>query len=151
MVYTQTLRSMDRAGRLVYICSVEAAMPYDLTCLPGEYAICQLPPDAPAAPVAGGSSFLSVTRTADELSVVCRAADAPPGSRVEAGWRCLKLAGPFAFDETGVLASVAAPLAAAGVGIFAISTYNTDYVLVKDAQLAAALDALRAAGHTVHT
>ncbi len=124
-------------------------MPHTLTLLPGEYAICQLPAEAAAPTVATGSIFLSVTRTADELSVVCRAEDAPAASRVEAGWRCLKLAGPFAFDEVGVLASVAAPLAEAAVGIFAISTYNTDYVLVKAAQLDAALAALREAGHTL--
>ena len=124
-------------------------MPQTLTLLPGEYAICQLPPEAIALTVATRSIFLSVTRTADELSVVCRADAAPAASRVEVGWRCLKLAGPFAFDEVGVLASVAAPLAEAEVGIFAISTYNTDYVLVKAAQLDAALAALRGAGHTL--
>jgi hypothetical protein len=88
-----------------------------------------------------------VTRTADELSIVCDEAAPPDGPRVERGWRAFKFGGPFPFEATGILASVAAPLAAAGVGIFALSTFDTDYVMVKEAQLDPAVRSLRAAGH----
>ena len=78
---------------------------------------------------------------------MCPAADAPAGATVERGWRALGVLGPLDFGLTGILASIAAPLAAAGVSIFAISTYDTDYVLVRETALATAVDALRAAGH----
>jgi hypothetical protein len=105
--------------------------------------------DVPPWAIAPG--FFSITRTPDELSIVT-AQDAPPtGILHEPGWRCLKLAGQFDFALTGILASLATPLADAGVGIFAISTYNTDYVLVKQADLTQAVAALQAAGHRVNT
>ena len=93
--------------------------------------------------------FFSVTRTGDELSVVCPEVVVPGDARSEGGWRALKLEGPFEFSEVGVLASVAAPLAEAGVGIFAVSTFDTDYVLVKEEQLSPAVAALRGRGHEV--
>jgi uncharacterized protein len=100
-------------------------------------------------------SFASITRTADELSVVCATAHVPsaplPANVArDDGWRALKVAGPFAFTEIGVLLQVAAPLAAAGISILAMATFDTDYVLVQETQLARAVDALRAAGHAVH-
>jgi hypothetical protein len=100
------------------------------------------------------SSFTSVTRTTDELSVVCATDRVPPlpaDARVARadGWRALKVVGPFAFTEVGVLLQVAAPLAAAEIGILAMATFDTDYVLVQEAQLGRAVAALRAAGHTV--
>lgn len=95
------------------------------------------------------SGFCSVTRTADELSVVCTEGFVPEGVRCEKGWRVLKLEGPFEFSEVGVLASVAAPLAEVGVSIFAVSTFETDYVLVKDEQLEPAVGALRERSHEV--
>jgi len=93
--------------------------------------------------------FFSVTRTADELSVVCREDEVPEGARSEGGWRVLKLEGPFEFSEVGVLASVTAPLAEAGVGIFALSTFDTDYLLVREDQVGSAAAALRGRGHEV--
>ena len=119
-----------------------------LRTLPGELAVCRLPADAPA-PALGAAALWSVTRTADELSIVCPAADAPAGAEVERGWRALKVAGPLDFALTGILAAIAAPLADAGVSIFAVSTYDTDYVLVREAALPAAAEALRRAGHDV--
>jgi len=104
-----------------------------------------LPPDA-AWPATAAGSLFSITRTADELSVVCPEDDTPPGARVERGWRALKLQGPIPFAEVGVLSSIAGALAGAGLSLFALSTYDTDYVLVKERDLAAALDALRTAG-----
>jgi uncharacterized protein len=120
-----------------------------VTVLDGELAVCRLAPDAPAPQPAAGAELLSVTRTRAELSVVCAAAAAPPDATVEAGWRALAVAGPLDFALTGVLASLAEPLAAAGISIFAISTYDTDYVLVRDGALAGAIEALRGAGHEV--
>ena len=90
-------------------------------------------------------------RTPLELSIVCAAAFVPGDVRSEKGWRCLSVAGPIAFEETGVLSSVAAPLAEAGIGIFAISTFDTDYVLVPGRRLADAVRALAAARHRVTT
>jgi uncharacterized protein len=119
-----------------------------LRALAGELAVCRLPADAPApAPAAGALG--SVTRTAEELSIVCPVADAPPGAEVECGWRALQVAGPLDFALTGVLAAIAVPLAEAEISIFAVSTYDTDYVLVREAALPAAAEALRRAGHEV--
>jgi hypothetical protein len=125
---------------------------FTLTVQPGVLAICRLPADAPVPPVPAGAHPLhAVTRTADELSVVCAEADVPEGAIADGGWRALTLAGLFDLTtEVGVLVRVLQPLADAGVGIFAISTYDTDHVLVRAAQLEAAVAALRAAGHEVH-
>jgi hypothetical protein len=106
----------------------------------GEYSVCRLAVGAPVP-----LRFFSLTRTAEELSVVCFAGEEPEGSRVEGGWRCFRVAGTLDFALTGVLSSIAAPLAAAGVSLFAVSTFDTDYVLVKD--LEAAKRALEAEGH----
>ena len=117
--------------------------------LDGELAVCRLPADAPAPPVPTGGALFAVTRTREELSIVCPRADAPADATVEPGWRALGVVGPLDFGLTGILAALAAPLAAAGVSIFALSTYDTDYVLVRETALTAALDALRGAGHSV--
>ena len=98
---------------------------------------------------AARGAITCITRTPAELSIVCAAAAVPPGVRAESGWRALVLEGPIPFTQTGVLASIATPLAEAKVGLFAISTYDTDVVLVKEADLARAIHALRAAGHVV--
>jgi hypothetical protein len=115
-----------------------------LRLLPHRYAVCRLAADAdvPAA-------FFSVTRTPDELSVVCAEEDVPEDTKSEGGWRIFQVAGPLEFSLTGVLAAIAAPLASASVSIFAISTFDTDYVLVKEENLARAVQALRGAGHRV--
>lgn len=115
----------------------------------GEFAVCRLPPDAPVPAWAGSGVFSSVTRTTDELSILCPAVQVPAGVKHEAGWRLLKLQGPFAFTETGILAAVLTPLAAAKIGILALSTFDTDYLLVKDEKLAATVCALEAVGLTV--
>jgi hypothetical protein len=116
--------------------------------LPGRYAICRLAPDAPIPGWASSAAFLSITRTRDELSIVCDEA-AVPGVKHDRGWRCLRLEGPLDLSLTGVLASVLQPLAAAAVSIFAVATFDTDYLLVPNAQLDSATAALRAAGHAV--
>jgi uncharacterized protein len=123
-----------------------------LTVLAGELAVVRLPPDAHVpqwAFSAAPGMLWSLTRTDDEVSIV-RGIDAVPSdARAERGWRALRIAGPIDFALTGVLASVLAPLADAGVSIFAISTYDTDYVLVRGHALDAAVGALRRAGHHV--
>ncbi|GIW38534.1 MAG: ACT domain-containing protein [Meiothermus ruber] len=126
------------------------ALTLDLHLLEGQYAVCWLEPTAPVPAWAEGEGFLSIARAEDELTVVCQQRRVPPGVRAERDWRCLRLAGPFDFALTGILAAVLNPLAQAGVGIFAVSTYRTDYVLVKAHHLAQALAALSQAGHRVH-
>jgi len=116
---------------------------------PEPLSICRLPGDAPIPAWATQRAFFSVTRTSDELSVVCASIQVPPGVTAHDGWRALKLVGPFDLLLVGILLGVAAPLAAAGVTIFPIATYDTDYLLVRDGQLSAAIDALRDAGHQV--
>ncbi|WP_233134387.1 ACT domain-containing protein [Rubrivirga sp. SAORIC476] len=117
-----------------------------LDVLPGRLAVCRLAPDAPLAPWMGEGVVSSLSRTTAELSVVCAEASVPEGVRVEAGWRALALRGPIDFALTGVLVRILQPLAEADVGIFALSTYDTDLVLVKEVQLADAVAALRDAG-----
>ena len=121
-----------------------------LTLMPERLAICHLAAGADLPAWAFGPGFFSVTRTADELSIVTGQDAPPPGVLHEPDWRCLKLEGQFDFAVTGILASLATPLADAGVGIFAISTYNTDYILVKQDDLAQAVAALQATGHMVN-
>ncbi len=112
--------------------------------------ICQLSPEARIpAWAAEAKGFVSITRTAEELSIVCAADAAPAGVKQEPGWRAFRIDGPLDFGLTGILASVLDPLAKAGVSIFALSTFNTDYVLVKEAKVGDAVQALRAAGHTI--
>ena len=120
-----------------------------LKILPGALAIARLPPGADVPAWAGQGSLLSITRTEHELSVVAPASGVPSHADAERGWRALYVAGTLDFALTGVLAAIVVPLAAAEIPVFAVSTYDTDYVLVREAMLEAALDALRAAGHTV--
>jgi hypothetical protein len=117
--------------------------------LPGSFAICRLPPNAPLPPLTTISSFTSITRTEDELSIVCPAELAPSSAICEAPWTCFKLQGPFPFSLTGVLTSFLGPLAEGGVPIFAVATFDTDYVLVREEIAAKALGILLDAGHAV--
>ena len=123
-------------------------MPLRYSLLPETYAIARLDPTAPVPPgMLDGPGFSTVSRTADELSLVCPDVRMPAADRVEGGWRALRLHGPFAFDEVGILSALLAPLAAARIGIFAISTFDTDYLLVKADALATAQAVLADAGH----
>ena len=99
---------------------------------------------------AATSSFLSFTRTADEDSLVCEEVRVPEGLAAQKGFRALRVDGTLPFHLTGILASLATPLADAGVPIFVVSTHNTDYLLVPDAMLARAAASLREAGHSVN-
>jgi GNAT superfamily N-acetyltransferase len=120
-----------------------------LTLLNTRLAVCRLEPGAMVPSWTAGSEFSSITRTAEELSVVCVEHAVPEGIRCEKGWRALKLEGPFDFSQVGILLAVAEPLARAKVVILAIGTYDTDYVLVHQGLLKQALVALRTVGHTV--
>ena len=129
-----------------------------LTCLSDDYAVARAGPACPVpSGVLDGAGFSSVSRTDEELSVVARtSAVMAAGSvhedlfqEVETGWSVFKVHGPFAFDETGIVAALSRTLAGAGIGIFVISTYDTDYILVKETDAGAAAAAWRADGHEV--
>jgi hypothetical protein len=128
-----------------------AAPALRLTVLDHTFAVCRLPADAVVPDWAWTGEVACVTRTGEELSIVCRADLVPAEVLRESGWRCLRVRGPLPFTLTGVFARIAQPLADAGISLFAVMTYDTDYVMVKDDMLADAVDALMAAGHTVET
>jgi hypothetical protein len=112
-------------------------------------SVVPLAPDAESPDWARDSPFLSTTRSREELSLVCAEALVPadvPGRR---GFRALRVQGPLDFDATGILSSLLAPLADAGVPVFTLSTYRTDYVLVPETVLSEALKALTTAGHRI--
>jgi uncharacterized protein len=115
--------------------------------LAGPYAIVRLAPDGPVPAWATEGEFTSITRTPEELSIVCPAVNLPADSDSTHHWMCLKLEGPFPFSQTGVLLSFIEPLSSKGIPIFAISTYDTDYVLIQEEWAGAALNALQRAGH----
>jgi len=122
----------------------------ELSLLPERFAISRLAPSAPLPGWATQGTFYSVTRTYDELSIVAEESFIPAGTLSENGWRVLKVQGPFVLSEVGVLAALAAPLAAARVSLFVVSTFETDYLLVTQEQLASAIAALDGAGHSIH-
>ena len=115
--------------------------------LPGLYAIVRFAPGADVPHRATNGDFTSITRTADELSVVCSMENLPADLASQPRWICLTLEGPFAFSQTGILLSFIEPLSYRNVPIFAISTYDTDYVLVQEQHSRAAVEALIATGH----
>ncbi len=120
-----------------------------LRTLPDLYAIVRLDPDGAVPTWVYDSPFWSVTRSDAELSVVCAEEDIPDDARAERGWCALELAGPLDFSLTGVVASLVSPLAEAKVSIFVISTFETDYLLVRENDGVRAVAALRDAGHIV--
>ena len=122
----------------------------ELTLLPDRFAISRLAADAPIPGWATQGAFFSVTRTRDELSVVCELSRVPAGVQSQPGWRVFKVHGPFVLSEIGVLSALAAPLAAAKISLFAISTFDTDYLLVASETLLAAIAALERAGHAIN-
>lgn len=116
---------------------------------PERFAVCKLAPGAPIPTLPLHTSLVALTLTQEEVSLVLPEEFAPEVAMTAPGWRALRVAGSLDFGLTGVLASLAAPLAEADISIFAISTYDTDYLLVQASSLPAALAALRAAGHTI--
>ena len=119
--------------------------------LPREFRVCQLPPADAIPPWALASSFYAIVRTPEELSIVCPAEDIPPQVRAQKGWQVLKVQGPLDFSLTGVLLALAQPLAREGISIFALSTYDTDYLLIPQQAWEQALHVLHKAGHRLKT
>ncbi len=117
-----------------------------LTVLPDTFAICRLDGEEKIPAWASTGDFVSITRTPDEVSIVCAQGHVPAGIKCDGEWRCLKVQGPLDFALTGILASLATPLAQAGISIFAVSTYDTDYLLVKAEHLERAILVLRQEG-----
>lgn len=113
----------------------------------GRFAVCRMDAAAQLPDWLPAEGWLSVTRTSTELSIVCGELAVPEGVKKQGGWRQIELIGPFDFALTGILASVLTPLAAAGVPIFAISTFDTDWILIPGEHLEKAKRALAAAGH----
>jgi hypothetical protein len=121
----------------------------DLDLLPDRFAVCRLALGSEIPWSGFEGSFFSVTQTDEEISVVCREDEGLAGALVEAGWRCLKVRGPLDFSEIGVLAGIAEPLASAGISLFCVSTFDTDYILVKQDDIQSAIRALDSAGNRV--
>jgi hypothetical protein len=121
-----------------------------LEVLPDTLAICRLPAEA-ALPAWASSPgpFLTLSRTPDELSITVLQRLVPQGVRCERDYRALRVRGPLSPNLVGILLSIAEPLAEAGLSLVAISTYDTDYVLLKARDVAAGVEALRKAGHQV--
>jgi hypothetical protein len=120
---------------------------------PRDYVVARLPVDAPVPDgllSPGEPSLVSVTRTSDELSVICPATLVPQEAITETGWRLLTVRGPLEFTLTGIIAALSSELAAAGVALFSLSTFDTDHVLVKATELERAQEVLQAAGHQIH-
>jgi len=125
-------------------------MPVQLKLLSEPFAMCRFAPHTSAADLIPPAGFFALTRTEDEVSLVVDEAAVQPDWQAETGWRGMKVLGPLDFSLIGILSSLAAPLADAGISIFAISTFDTDYLLVKADRLADALKALREAGFVIH-
>ena len=120
-----------------------------LSVVDGFYAIAKLSADAAIPEWAMRGPFSSVTRTSDELSLVVVETNLPAEMEASRNWRLLKVQGPFAFEEVGVVAALANPLARLGVGIFVISTYDTDYLLVQQENIPVVVEALEHSGHRI--
>lgn len=122
----------------------------ELSLLPERFAISRLAADSPIPDWATQGPFYSLTRTGDELSIVTELSRVPVGIQSQLEWRALKVHGPFVLSEIGVLAALATPLAEAKISLFAISTFDTDYLLVASETLPAAIAALERSGHTIY-
>jgi hypothetical protein len=117
--------------------------------LPYSLAVCRLDPRAEIPQWVLTERFVSLARTDDELSIVCPQRRVSPGWTAEKDWRCLRVDGPLPLDEVGVLSSIIRPLADRSISVFVVSTYDTDYVMVKDKDLNQTIDVLTAHGHVV--
>ena len=116
----------------------------------GPFAICRLDPQVPLpSGLTGAQGFVSVTRTPDELSIICRESLVPPEVQVERGFRLLKVAGPLPFDAIGIIARLSSVLAEAQVSLIPVGTFDTDYLLIRDDVCGRAIVALQDAGFEV--
>jgi len=121
-------------------------MKLELHRLPGTFAVHRLPSDAPLPAGLNDEPFYALLRSRDELSVCCHADFELGSERVESGWACLMVAGPLDFSLTGVVSGLTAPLAAAGIPVFVMSSFDTDYLLLKEEVLSPARAVLGAHG-----
>jgi hypothetical protein len=121
----------------------------DLYVLPERLAICRLGPEEKLPPWAGSAVLLSVTRTQAETTVVCQEENVPAGITCNKSWRCLRIGGVLDFSQTGILSSLTAPLAEEGIPIYALSTYSTDLILIKEKDLSRAVLVLTRSGNRV--
>ncbi len=115
--------------------------------LPDDFSICRLPPES-KCPDLSELSFFSVTRTLEEISIIIPSAVEIEGAKVESGWKALTLVGEIPFDLTGILLELIRPLSGNHIGIFALSTFNTDYVLIKEKHLSLAKQVLEESGYS---
>lgn len=118
-----------------------------LALLNGEYTIHRLSPEQEIPSSILKSDFFSITRTDEELSILCPSEIALPSEKSEIGWNCIKVLGPLDFALTGILAKISSVLAEAEISIFALSTYDTDYILVKSKKLDIAKEVLKEVGY----
>lgn len=123
--------------------------PLKLKKLKGAYAIARLEPNSSIPDWADGDGFVSISRTDDELSIVCAQARVPAPIKQDRDWTCFKFQGPFAFGETGIVLSVIKPLSENGIGIFVVSTFDGDHLLVKTSDTEASELLLVTAGHSI--
>lgn len=128
----------------------EKALPLKLKVLNGNMCIARLPADAGIPAWVPETAWCSVTRTGEELSIVCESRFVPADVRQNGGWRLMQVEGPLEFSLTGILHRITAPMADAGVSLFAISTFETDYVLVGETDLEDAVSCLKASGLIVY-
>lgn len=123
---------------------------HTLRLLPQLYSICRLEPNGPIPFWALiGDDFISLTRTRQELSIICLQENVPEGVQAARNWRCLKVEGAFDLSQPGVHASLAIPLAQAEISILAIATYATDHILVQETDLERTIHVLESAEHTI--
>lgn len=121
---------------------------FSLSLLPANVAICRLEPDAPIPNWAKGV-FVSITRTTDELSIVCDQEEVPEAVKAERGWNCFRVGGKLDFSMVGVIAVLTTALAEADISVFVVSSFDTDFVIVREADVETAADVLRQARHEV--
>ena len=119
----------------------------ELKLLDNKYSVCRLPPQSDLPKISGG--FYSITKTDDELSLVLEEGHEPKDSKIEKDWKILKVLGPLDFSLTGIMYSLTKPLAEAQISIFAISTFDTDYLLVKNEKLEDAIKVLKKSGFVI--
>ncbi|MGD8787805.1 MAG: ACT domain-containing protein [Phycisphaerales bacterium] len=120
-----------------------------LSLLKDSYGICKFPSDSSIPEWALKVSLCSITRSEKELTIVCLQGIIPANTEYDSDWRCFRIGGSFDFNQIGVISSLAAPLAEAGVSIFVVSTYDTDYVLVKEEKIEQAVNVLTDNGHLI--
>ena len=120
-----------------------------LSSIPERFAVCQIDHQAKIPDWAFVGEFFFVSRTPDELSIICPVQFVPPDIQYVAGWRGLKIEGPFDFNEIGVLAAIAAPLARGDISLLTVSTFDTDYIFLQEAQFETGVDILEAVGHKI--